>query len=616
MRNFGFVGNVVRLSLLSCCSCTAFDRLEDEENVAISEAAIVNGIPQSDSISGNRPVVQLVRVDGGREVSKGSGVLLGANAVLASAHQVISLVGHPEWLRIKRGNDGSPYEMVADVADILVHPLYIPAEMRDGRRTEQKGIDLSLVFLKHSLWPSISGNISQFSSSFPQTVRCESHYYHGSELPRGTQNYSFFPVIGGDSLRPGYFRTNVNGPYLQHLDRGDSGSPCFDDVGDSLVGIVSARPDAADFVGRTGIVVDARAQRHWILGASTFGTDAAVAFDWDLDGTTDIVRVTRSASELALEMHASSNNSDLRIPIPIATLPRDVLAMGLGVFNGAERAVVLAADDSLLEVNLTSKAQRTIGGRYHQLVSVPLHSPGYFDIVASTENGTADLYRGTPSGLSFQPNASVKWMKLDKDSINDGVTLNGSSLRVASSSTGLYPTISIPFTNPMRPQMVTGQFRRFTSNIYQGIEDLVAAEGGEVVFCKASLSAGFNECVWLHRPTLNSGVKVVEVSSADVNHDGYDELVANLSNGASKLYWGGTSSGLAETQFDVVALVPSDITKDLCVDYDDWAIFEESFGFAVGAGADARADFNVDGWVDALDYLIFAEYWQNGMGCI
>lgn len=50
-----------------------------------------------------------------------------------------------------------------------------------------------------------------------------------------------------------------------------------------------------------------------------------------------------------------------------------------------------------------------------------------------------------------------------------------------------------------------------------------------------------------------------------------------------------------------------------CVDNSDYAILSASYGYGSGnSHYDARADFNHDGWVDNLDYLIITEHWNEG----
>lgn len=63
---------------------------------------------------------------------------------------------------------------------------------------------------------------------------------------------------------------------------------------------------------------------------------------------------------------------------------------------------------------------------------------------------------------------------------------------------------------------------------------------------------------------------------------------------------------------DVKPPVKGDVTEDGCVNQDDLDIFATSYGYQVSSGADPRADFNKDGWVDDLDYVLLQQHWQEG----
>jgi hypothetical protein len=59
--------------------------------------------------------------------------------------------------------------------------------------------------------------------------------------------------------------------------------------------------------------------------------------------------------------------------------------------------------------------------------------------------------------------------------------------------------------------------------------------------------------------------------------------------------------------------VQGDLNEDGCVNTLDSDIFMASYGYSVASGrADARADFNKDGWVDDVDYLVVQLHWGEG----
>jgi hypothetical protein len=58
--------------------------------------------------------------------------------------------------------------------------------------------------------------------------------------------------------------------------------------------------------------------------------------------------------------------------------------------------------------------------------------------------------------------------------------------------------------------------------------------------------------------------------------------------------------------------IEGDITGDYCVDQNDYAVLERSYNRSVASGAEPKADFNDDGWVDYLDFLTLYEHWWEG----
>lgn len=59
--------------------------------------------------------------------------------------------------------------------------------------------------------------------------------------------------------------------------------------------------------------------------------------------------------------------------------------------------------------------------------------------------------------------------------------------------------------------------------------------------------------------------------------------------------------------------IPGDVDGNGCVDQADYDAIAESYNRSVEeGGADPRADFNGDGWVDFLDYLDLYEHWLEG----
>jgi hypothetical protein len=99
------------------------------------------------------------------------------------------------------------------------------------------------------------------------------------------------------------------------------------------------------------------------------------------------------------------------------------------------------------------------------------------------------------------------------------------------------------------------------------------------------------------------------------NSDGYDDLSVSLDDGTLKLFLGGGLGGLLDSAPRTSPRMVEDITLDACVDERDYEILEESYGYRAGEGADVRADFNTDGWVDFFDYLLLIERWRQGIGC-
>lgn len=60
-----------------------------------------------------------------------------------------------------------------------------------------------------------------------------------------------------------------------------------------------------------------------------------------------------------------------------------------------------------------------------------------------------------------------------------------------------------------------------------------------------------------------------------------------------------------------LALV-GDANDDGCVGDADYQILSIRYGYSVSNGADARADFNHDGWVDGTDYMLMTQHWGEG----
>jgi C1A family cysteine protease len=61
-----------------------------------------------------------------------------------------------------------------------------------------------------------------------------------------------------------------------------------------------------------------------------------------------------------------------------------------------------------------------------------------------------------------------------------------------------------------------------------------------------------------------------------------------------------------------LALV-GDANDDGCVGDADYQILSAGYGYSVSSGrADARADFNKDGWVDGTDYMLMVQHWGEG----
>lgn len=56
-----------------------------------------------------------------------------------------------------------------------------------------------------------------------------------------------------------------------------------------------------------------------------------------------------------------------------------------------------------------------------------------------------------------------------------------------------------------------------------------------------------------------------------------------------------------------------DVNGDACIDQTDYDLLAASYNQSVANGANPNADFNLDGHVDYLDYLILSEHW--GQGC-
>lgn len=77
--------------------------------------------------------------------------------------------------------------------------------------------------------------------------------------------------------------------------------------------------------------------------------------------------------------------------------------------------------------------------------------------------------------------------------------------------------------------------------------------------------------------------------------------------------------GVMSTRSDVClsgvcrGVIPGDVDRDGCVDDLDYDLLSQSYNRSVEeGGADPRADFNGDGWVDVLDYLILYDNWLEG----
>src|SRR5262249_36539158 len=151
----------------------------------------------------------------------------------------------------------------------------------------------------------------------------------------------------------------------QNIDRGDSGSPCFTQTGDSLVGIVSARLAVTNPLRRKGVIFDARRQSRWILRTATPRTHAAMDFDWDGDGVEELVRLERDDdATFHLSMTASATNTEVQVPLPLSRIPNKVQAAALGKFNSSDASLVLVGDGELSLVDLARSSQEGFGQDY------------------------------------------------------------------------------------------------------------------------------------------------------------------------------------------------------------------------------------------------------------
>ncbi len=55
-----------------------------------------------------------------------------------------------------------------------------------------------------------------------------------------------------------------------------------------------------------------------------------------------------------------------------------------------------------------------------------------------------------------------------------------------------------------------------------------------------------------------------------------------------------------------------DVDGNHCVDQNDYDLLASSYNQSVASGANPDADFNDDGWVDATDYILLVQHWQEG----
>jgi len=391
-----------------------------------------------------------------------------------------------------------------------------------------------------------------------------------------TQNYALFPVA--EQTQRGYFQVRGNVPLGQFTDGGDSGSPFFSELSDELVGIDSAHTGPADASKRRTFIVDARLERLWILGSALPQTDATQAFDWDGDGQLELARLTRGAQGLALEIVGSAGAST-HVELNLASVPGNVQAFGFGRFDSADESLALLADGNLQLVHLSDSSSKTFGHGYSQLLTRRLENDAYTDVVAFRTDREADVFSGSANGFVSRPQSNAVFMHLDPDSVLDAVTVDRQLVQVASSTTELpFTSTTLTFAQPERAQLVPGAFRAFTSPGDQGIQDLAIAEGGEVVYMKASGSSGFGNWSWLYRPTPGNDAKATELNVVEYNDDGYDDLAVTLSDGSLKVFLGGAPGGLSPTLVKSSPLLTADITRDACVDLEDWSVFEDSFG--------------------------------------
>jgi hypothetical protein len=77
---------------------------------------------------------------------------------------------------------------------------------------------------------------------------------------------------------------------------------------------------------------------------------------------------------------------------------------------------------------------------------------------------------------------------------------------------------------------------------------------------------------------------------------------------------GGTYTQLAPNPQGVISFsIPGDANGDDCVDYDDYAILVQVYGYPVTSDPlTIQADFNGDGWVDDDDYMLLIQHWGEG----
>jgi hypothetical protein len=78
---------------------------------------------------------------------------------------------------------------------------------------------------------------------------------------------------------------------------------------------------------------------------------------------------------------------------------------------------------------------------------------------------------------------------------------------------------------------------------------------------------------------------------------------------------GGTYTQLAPDPQGVVSFkIPGDADGSRCVDMTDYDIFASVYGYPVDMAnpATIQADFNADGWVDDLDYMLILQHWDEG----